>query len=70
MREYMTQIRQCLLFERIDEEDLIKTLNCLNVQVMACEKGKVIFHQGDTPKHFGVILSGGVHVTVTHPGGE
>ena len=70
MREYMTQIRQCLLFDRIDDEGLLKTLNCLNVQIMTCEKGKVIFHQGDTPKYFGVVLSGSVHVMLTHSSGE
>ena len=69
MREYMSQIRQCQLFDRIDEEGLIKTLNCLNVQVVACEKGKVIFHQGDEPKYFGVVLSGVVHVMVNHSSG-
>ncbi|MBR5303131.1 MAG: Crp/Fnr family transcriptional regulator [Clostridia bacterium] len=66
----MTQIRQCMLFDRIDDEGLLKTLNCLNVQIIACEKGKVIFHQGDTPKYFGVVLSGSVHVTLTHSSGE
>ena len=70
MKEYMTQIRQCRLFDRIDEEGLLKTLNCLNVQVMTCEKGKVIFHQGDAPKYFGVVLSGSVHVMVTHADGS
>ena len=69
MRQYLTQIRQCLLFERIDEEDLLKTLNCLNVQVMACEKGKVIFHQGDAPKYFGVVLSGSINVVVNDSSG-
>lgn len=62
MREYLTQISQCLLFDRIEHEDLIKTLNCLNVQIVRCEKGKVIFHQGDKPRNFGVVLSGGVQV--------
>ena len=70
MREYMTGIRQCRLFERIDDEGLLKTLNCLNVQVMFCEKGKVIFHQGDVPKYFGVVISGGVQVIAHDPAGN
>ena len=69
MREFLTQIRQCALFERIDEEGLLKTLNCLNVQIVSCEKGKVIFHQGDEPKYFGVVLRGSVHVAVNHSSG-
>ena len=70
MQQYMTLIRQCRLFDRIDEADLLKTLNCLNVQVMACEKGKVIFHQGDAPKFFGVVLSGAVHTIIHYANGE
>ena len=69
MKEFMTQIRQCLLFERIDEEGLLKTLNCLNVQVMRCEKGKIIFHQGDVPKYFGMVLSGSINVIAHDPNG-
>ena len=70
MQEFLTQIRQCRLFERIDDEGLLKTLNCLNVQVMVCEKGKAIFHQGDAPKYFGVVLSGGVRVIAHDPAGN
>ena len=70
MREYMTQIRQCALFDRIDDEGLIKTMNCLNVQVMPYEKGKVIFHQGDAAKYFGVVLSGSIRVISNHSNGS
>ena len=69
MRDLLIEIRQCSLFDRIEDEDLLKTLNCLNVQVMHCEKGKVIFHQGDAPKYFGVVLRGSVHVAVNHSSG-
>ena len=49
MKEYLPLMRRNLLFDRIDEEDLIKTLTCLNMQIMQCEKGKVILHQGIHP---------------------
>ncbi len=65
MQEYLPFIRQSLLFERIDEEDLIKTLNCLNAQIITCEKGKVIFYQGDAPRYFGVVLCGSVNVVAS-----
>ena len=65
----MTYIRQCRLFDRIDDEGLLKTLNCLNVQVVHCEKGNVIFHQGDAPRYFGVVLMGSVNVIVNHSSG-
>ena len=62
MRQYLPFFRQSLLFDRIDDEGLVKTLNCLNVQVVACERGKIIFHQGDAPRFFGVVLQGSVQV--------
>ena len=62
MRHFLPFLRQSLLFERIDDEGLLKTLTCLNVQIISCEKGKVIFNQGDAPRFFGVVLCGGVNV--------
>ncbi|MBQ2956268.1 MAG: Crp/Fnr family transcriptional regulator [Clostridia bacterium] len=62
MRRYLSILCQCSLFERIDEEGLMKTLTCLNAQVISCEKGKVIFAQGDKPRCFGVVIHGGVHM--------
>ena len=70
MKEYLPLLRRCPLFERIDDEGLLKTLNCLNVQAISCEKGKVIFHQGDAPQHFGVVLSGSVHVIMSDTHGN
>lgn len=70
MQEYLPLLRQSLLFERIDEEGLIKTLNCLNAQVVSYEKGNVIFHQGDEPRCFGVVLSGSIHVISSDPSGN
>ncbi|MBR4040384.1 MAG: Crp/Fnr family transcriptional regulator [Clostridia bacterium] len=65
MQQYLPYLRQSLLFERIDDEGLVKTLNCLNAQIIACEKGKVILHQGDEPRHFGVVLCGSVNVVAS-----
>lgn len=62
MQEYLPLLRQSLLFERIDEEGLIKTLNCLNACIVSYDKEKVIFRQGDEPRCFGVVLSGSIHV--------
>lgn len=61
VQQYLPFLRQSLLFDRIDDEGLIKTLVCLNAQIVACEKGKVIFHQGDEPRFFAVVLKGCVH---------
>ena len=65
MKEYLSLLRRSLLFERIDDEGLLKTLSCLNAQAVPFKKGKAIFHQGDAPTHFGVVLSGSVHVIMS-----
>ena len=70
MKESLPLMRRNLLFDRIDEEDLIKTLTCLNMQIMQCEKGKVILHQGDTPRYFGVLLTGRIHIAVDDTNGS
>ena len=70
MQQYLPYLRHSLLFERIDDEGLVKTLNCLNAQIIACEKGKVIFRQGDQPRHFGVVLCGGVNVVTSESRGN
>lgn len=62
MQQYLSELRQCLLFERIDDEGLIKTLTCLNAQITPCEKGKIILRQGDKPNFFGVVVRGSVQV--------
>lgn len=61
MRQYLPLFHQSLLFKRIDDEGIIKTMTCLNAQVIPCEKGKIIFHQGDTPRFFGIVLRGCIH---------
>lgn len=61
VQRYLSLLRPNMLFDRIDDAGLMKTLTCLNAQVIACEKGKTIFRQGDAPRFFGMVLSGGVH---------
>ena len=62
MSQYLTQIQSCELFARIEEDDLRKTLACLNVQAMHFEKGRTILHQGEAARRFGVLLRGNAHV--------
>ena len=70
MQQYLPYFRQCLLFERIDDAGLIKTLNCLNAQLIPCEKGKVVLRQGDIPRYFGVLVRGGINVIASDPSGN
>ena len=62
MKQYLSQLYQCPLFGRIEEEDLFKMLFCLNVQVFHFEKGRTILHQGTAARTFGILLGGHAHV--------
>ena len=70
MQQYLPFLRQSLLFERIDDEGIVKTLTCLNAQFISCEKGKIIFHQGEEPRHFGVVICGSVNVVTGDSAGN
>ncbi|MBQ8619343.1 MAG: Crp/Fnr family transcriptional regulator [Clostridia bacterium] len=62
MRKYLPQLRQCPLFARIPDEDLLRTLVCLRVQVICVQRDQVILRQGEPAARLGVVLCGGVRV--------
>ena len=62
MRQYLSLLCQCPLFDRIGAEDLLKTLSCMNGQTTRFEKERRILHQGEAPRCFGVLLGGHAHV--------
>ena len=62
MKQYISMLEGVALFERIAVQDLLRTLECLNAQVVSVRQGQVILHQGDPAVKLGVVLRGGVHV--------
>lgn len=62
MIQYVKSLSKSPLFARISEKELITMLTCLRAQIITAEKGKVILHQGDPAKQFGVLLSGSANI--------
>jgi len=69
MRQYLPELRQSPLFDHISDEDVVRTLTCLNAQAILFERGRIILHQGSSARHFGVVLRGAAQVMqVDHQG--
>lgn len=62
MRKYLPQLRLCPLFDRIPDEDLLKTLECLRAQVICVRRDQAIMRQGEPATRLGVVLCGSVRV--------
>ena len=58
MKKYLKILKKCALFENIDENDLIRMLNCLGARVVEFDKKYTIFAEGSPAKHIGIVLSG------------
>lgn len=62
MKKYFEILRKCVLFTDIDDNDLLKMLNCLGAKVEAFDKSYSIMLEGSQAKYIGIVLSGSVHV--------
>jgi len=58
MKKYFELLKTVNLFKGIEESDLLSLLSCLSAKTMRCEKGQSVFLSGESPKLFGIILSG------------
>lgn len=70
MKQYLTLLKHCPLFARMDERALEALLVCLGAKMLHFAKGKSILAQGDPARFFGVVLSGSVQVIRGHVQGE
>ena len=62
MKKYIPVLKNCGLFEEIEEENLIAMLGCLGAKVFSMEKGLTIFGEGSPAKYIGLVLSGAVQM--------
>ena len=62
MQKYFSVLRNCQLFNRIEDKDFNKILNCLDAKKKSYSKGDMILSEGDTAKYFGIILNGKVQI--------
>lgn len=58
MKKYLEILRNCKLFESIEDENLLAMLKCLRAEVQSYSKNQYIFTEGETASHMGIVLSG------------
>lgn len=62
MKKYLEILKKCPLFYNIEDEHLLRMLNCLGAKVVFFDKKYTVFREGDKIKHVGIVLSGSVQV--------
>ncbi len=58
MKKYFDILRECTLFNDIEDENLIALLGCLGAKVETYDKKYTIFAEGKPAKYIGIVLSG------------
>ena len=62
MKEYLPILRQCPLFDGIEDGDVPVMLDCLGAVVRTVNKNGEILAEGERATHVGILLSGSAHV--------
>jgi len=62
MKKYISVLKRCQLFEKIDDENLIAMLHCLGARVEKFDKKYTVFAEGNPAKYIGIVLSGSVQI--------
>ena len=62
MKKYLEILRKCPLFDKIEQQNLLLMLGCLEAKVESFDKKYTIFSDGSPAKHIGIILSGSAQV--------
>lgn len=63
MKNFMPIIKECPLFQNINEDSLSAMLACLGARRIAFGKGQYIFTEGTPAKQIGIVLSGAVQIS-------
>lgn len=63
MKKYIAILQQCELFKEMNEEEILKLLNCLQYHVKSYHKDQVIFQRGASVQQIGIVLSGSVQIS-------
>lgn len=62
MKKYMEVLKNCPLFEGIDEDRLLRMIDCLGAKVVSFDKKYTVFSEGSPAKYIGIVLSGSVQI--------
>lgn len=63
MKNYFDVLRECALFNNIEDKNLSKMLECLCAKEKSYKKGDTIFAEGDKAKYLGILLKGSVQLS-------
>ncbi|MEE1313185.1 MAG: Crp/Fnr family transcriptional regulator [Lachnospiraceae bacterium] len=62
MKKYFKVLRQCPLFYWIEDESLIKMIQCLGAKIEIFDKKYTIMAEGTPAKYVGIVLSGSAQI--------
>ncbi len=65
LKKYLEILKNCPLFENIEEENLLRMLICLGAKTSFFDKKFTVFSEGTPAKYIGIVLSGEVQISTT-----
>ena len=65
LKKYLEILKNCPLFENINDNNLLKMLTCLGARVSVFDKKYTVFNEGSPAKYIGIVLSGFVQISQT-----
>ena len=65
MKKYLEILKKCPLFDGIEDEDLLRMLNCLDARVEFFDKKYTVMAEGAPARYLGIVLSGEVQISQT-----
>ena len=58
MKKYLEILKKCPLFDKVEDEDLIRMLGCLDAKIEFFDKKYTIFAEGNPARYIGIVLTG------------
>ena len=65
LKKYLEILKNCPLFENIEDENLLRMLTCLGARISVFDKKFTIFSEGTPARYIGIVLSGEVQISTT-----
>lgn len=63
MQKYFNILKKCPLFFGIEDEELMRMLECLGAKIEVFDKKSTIFAEGSRAKYIGIVLKGTAQMT-------
>ncbi len=58
MNKYLEILKECEMFDKIEDNDILKILSCFDVQIHSYSRNQNIINEGDKASCIGIMLSG------------